>query len=79
VSASLSPVLCLVVYPVCLSFPTVCKSALHFLLQRKEGAKYDRVFLGRGDGVIVESSVSVLRAGLRFHGKEKGIKEGHGS
>jgi len=64
-SASLSPVLCLLLP---LLFPWLflycCETALHFLLRRKEGAKQDRVFLWRGDGVMMESSVSVLRAGL---------------
>jgi len=41
-----------------------CESALRFLLRRKEGAEQDRVFLGHSEGVMMESSVSVLRAGL---------------
>jgi len=57
VSASLSPVLCLLLP---LLFPWLFlyryESALRFLLRRKEGAEQDRVFLGRGDGVMMESS-----------------------
>ena len=49
---------------VSLVVPYHCESALRFLLRRKKGAEQDRVFLGRGDGVMMESSVSVLRAGL---------------
>jgi len=64
-SASLLPVLCLlhrVLFP--WLFLYRCESTLRFLLWRKEGAKQDCVFLGRGDGVMMESSESVLRAGL---------------
>jgi len=65
VSTSLSPVLCLLLR---FLFPWLflyhCESALHFLLRRKEGAEQDRVFLGHSDGVMMESSESVLWAGL---------------
>ena len=61
----LAPLLCYIYCLPCVFVVSYClRVCLAYELQRKEGAEYDRVFLGHGDGVMMGNSVSVLRARL---------------